>query len=95
MQLEFQYIFNLGIMALAGVATYLFNKVQDHERRVQKLEDIHTIKIDQLSKQIVELEAKVDVLADNIHKERNQENQLTQAINLLYKELKFRDEITK
>lgn len=93
MQLEFQYIFNLGIMALAGVATYLFNKTQDHERRVQKLEDIHTIKIDQLSKQIVELEAKVDVLADNIHREKNQENQLTQAINLLYKELKHRDEI--
>jgi ferritin len=93
MHLEFQYIFNLGIMALAGVATYLFNKNQDHERRIQKLEDIHTIKIDLLSRQIVELEAKFDVLADNINREKNQENQLTQAINLLYKELKHRDEI--
>jgi TolA-binding protein len=59
----------------------------DHEKRVQKLEDIHTIKIDQVAEKLDKLERKVEELAYNIHKEKNVENQLTQAINLLIKKI--------
>ena len=97
MQLEFQYIFNLGIMALAGIATYLFNKSQDHERRVQKLEDVTSIKIDDLITKVDKLEVSNEKLeqrmaeiAHNIHKEKNVESQLTVTLGLVLKELQKR-----
>jgi len=99
MNLEFQYIFNLGIMALAGIATYLFNKSQDHERRVQKLEDVTSIKIDDLINKVdklevsnEKLEVKIEELAHNLHKEKNAENQLTSVMKLVLLELQKRDE---
>ena len=99
MTLDFQYVFNLGIMALAGVATYLFNKSQDHERRVQKLEDVTSIKIDDLITKVdkleisnEKLELKINELAHNIHKEKNQEQQLATVMNLMLKELEKRNE---
>jgi len=106
MQLEFQYLFNLGIMALAGIATYLFNKSQDHERRVQKLEDVTSIKIDDLITKVdklevsneklevsnEKLEVKIEELAHNLHKEKNAENQLTSVMKLVLLELQKRDE---
>ena len=99
MTLDFQYVFNLGIMALAGVATYLFNKSQDHERRVQKLEDVTSIKIDDLITKVdkleisnEKLELKINELAHNIHKEKNQEQQLAMVMNLMLKELEKRNE---
>lgn len=99
MTLDFQYVFNLGIMALAGVATYLFNKSQDHERRIQKLEDVTSIKIDDLITKVdkleisnEKLELKINELAHNIHKEKNQEQQLATVMNLMLKELEKRNE---
>lgn len=94
MTLEFQHVFNLGIMALSGVATYLFNKSQDHERRIQKVEDITSIKIDTLIEKVNDLEktqekleVKIAELAHNLHKEKNVESQLTQTLALLLKKL--------
>lgn len=94
MSLDFQYVFNLGIMALVGVSTYLFNVVQTLKERVQALEDIHTIKLDALIKKVDKLEysnekmeLKLNELSHNIHKEKNTEHQLTQAINLLIKKI--------
>jgi hypothetical protein len=94
MALEFQYLFNLGIMALAGVATYLFNKIQDHEKRIQKVEDVTSIKIDSLIDKVDKLEIsneKLNVnfteLVHNIHKEKKVENELTQTLSLLLKKL--------
>ena len=97
MNLEFQYIFNLGIMALAGIATYLFNKVSDHEKRIQKVEDVTAIKIDDLISKVdklelsnEKLEVKIEELAHNIHKEKNVESQLTVTLGLVLKELQKR-----
>jgi hypothetical protein len=94
MSLDFQYVFNLGIMALVGVSTYLFNVVQTLKERVQALEDVHTIKLDDLIKKVDKLELsnekmeqKLNELSHNIHKEKNTEHQLTQAINLLIKKI--------
>lgn len=99
MNLEFQYIFNLGIMALAGIATYLFNKVSDHEKRIQKVEDVTAIKIDDLITKVDKLEVSNEKLeqrmaeiAHNIHKEKNVENQLTMTLNLVLKELQKKHE---
>ena len=99
MSLDFQYVFNLGVMALVGVAAYLFNKLQDHEKRIQKVEDVTAIKIDDLITKVdklevtnEKLEVKINELAHNIHQEKNVESQMVQALNLLYKELSRRDE---
>jgi len=65
----------------------LKDKTDLQEKRLQKLEDIHTIKIDQVAEKLDKLERKFEELSYNIHKEKNVENQLTQAINLLIKKI--------
>lgn len=94
MSLDFQYVFNLGIMALVGVSTYLFNVVQTLKERVQALENIHTIKLDDLIKKVDKLELsnekmeqKLNELSHNIHKEKNTEHQLNTTLTLILKKL--------
>jgi len=98
MPLDFQYLFNLGIMALAGVATYLFNKIQEYEKRIQKVEDVTLFKIDALIDKVDKLEisneklnTKFAELAYNIHREKNVESQLTITLGLLLKKLTEND----
>jgi len=98
MPLDFQYLFNLGIMALAGVATYLFNKIQEYEKRIQKVEDVTLFKIDALIDKVDKLEVsneklntKFAELAYNIHREKNVESQLTITLGLLLKKLTEND----
>lgn len=94
----FLFIAGVFISFLGAVSKYLFDKVQDHEKRIQSIEDVQGSKIDQLGEKIKDLRdefrtdvkainEKIDALATHIHKEKNQENQLTQAITLLYKHL--------
>ena len=79
----FLFIAGVAVSFLGAVSKYLFDKVQDHEKRVQKMEDLHGSKIDNIERKIDRLEETIRALADNIHKEKNQENQLTTAITLL------------
>jgi cell division septum initiation protein DivIVA len=76
----------------------LEGKVEGHDKRIQSIEDIQGNKIDDLTLMLKELKSevkqdvkninkKIDALATHIHNEKNQENQLTQAIKLLYKHL--------
>ena len=81
----FIFIAGTFITFLGGVSKYLFDKNQDHERRIQKMEDIHGDKLELLEKKIDKLEISIQNLANNLHKEKNEEFQLTMAITNLYK----------
>lgn len=95
MQFDIQYIFNTLGSGLVAAYLYLFNRVNALEKRVQKLEDIHTIKIDQVAEKMDKLEQRFEELSYNIHKEKNIEGQMLQIMNLVYKELSKRDENNK
>lgn len=83
----FIFIAGTFITFLGGVSKYLFDKNQDHEKRIQKIEDIHGNKFETLEKKIDNLEVSIQNLASNLHKEKNQEHNLTIAITKLYQHL--------
>ena len=77
---------------LCIIVGWMFNNIQDLRSRVQKIEDVHEIKIEKLEADIQVLNKKVDklsedvkTLASNIHKQKNEENALLQATNALIK----------
>lgn len=63
----------------------LENKQENHEKRIQKVEDVHGPKFDTLEKKIDKLEISIQTLSENLHKEKNEEHSLTIAITNLYK----------
>ena len=81
------YVLSILTAVLGFFSKYLFDKVQDHEKRVQKMEDVHGNKFEALEKKIDRLEISIQTLADNLHKEKNQEHNLTIAITKLYEHL--------
>ena len=87
MNFEIQYLFNTIGGALCAAYLYLFREQASLQKRVQSLEDVHTIKIDDVAKKVDKLEQKIEELSHNIHKEKNIESQLTVAIGLLIKKL--------
>ena len=76
----FLWIDGVTTTVLVGISKYLFNKMEDHEKRIQKMEDIHGDRLTQLEKKIDKLEISIQELAKNIHKEKNIENQLVQTM---------------
>ena len=76
----FLWIGGVTTTVLVGISKYLFNKMEDHEKRIQKMEDIHGDRLTQLEKKIDKLEISIQELAKNIHKEKNIENQLVQTM---------------
>lgn len=83
----FLFIAGVAVSFLGAVSKYLFDKVQDHEKRVQSIEDIQGTKLDTLEKKIDKIESAIETLSANLHKEKNQEGQLTIAITKLYQYL--------
>ena len=76
----FLWIGGVTTTVLMGISKYLFNKMEDHEKRIQTMEDIHGDRLTQLEKKINKLEISIQELAKNIHKEKNIENQLVQTM---------------
>lgn len=76
----FLWIGGVTTTVLMGISKYLFNKMEDHEKRIQKMEDIHGDRLTELEKKIDKLEISIQELAKNIHKEKNIENQLVQTM---------------
>ena len=76
----FLWIGGVTTTVLMGISKYLFNKMEDHEKRIQKMEDIHGDRLTQLEEKIDKLEISIQELAKNIHKEKNIENQLVQTM---------------
>jgi len=64
----FLWIGGVTTTVLMGISKYLFNKMEDHEKRIQKMEDIHGDRLTQLEKKIDKLEISIQELAKNIHK---------------------------
>ena len=91
MQLEFQYIFNLGIMAIGGIAMYLFGKSQDHEKRIQKVEDIQGTKLDRLTTDFekfqLDINLKLTKISEEIHKKNGTDNAIDKTMNAVLKHL--------
>ena len=87
MQFDIQYLFNTLGSGLLAVCLYLFNRVTVLEKRVQSLEDIHTIKIDQVAEKLDKLEKELKDLSYNIHKEKNQEHQLNLTLQAILRKL--------
>ena len=79
------YVLSILVAVLGFFSKYLFDKVQDHEKRIQKMEDLHGDRLSTLEKKIDKLEISIQNLATNLHKEKNQEHQLSIAITNLYK----------
>lgn len=78
------YVLSILVAVLGFFSKYLFDKVQDHEKRIQKMEDLHGDRLTTLEKKIDKLEISIQNLATNLHKEKNEEHNLTIAIKKLY-----------
>ena len=91
MQIELNNIFvflsTLAFGFLLWCAKYLFDRAQVHETRIQAIENIQGTKLDQLEKKIDKIEMAIENLSANIHKEKNQENQMTAALTALLRHL--------
>jgi len=89
MTIELQPIFNLAISALVGVALYFFKMSQNHEKRIQKMEDIFAIKIEHLIVEIENMKKQIEHLSIVIEKTVETESNMSMAVDLLVKELRL------
>jgi uncharacterized protein YoxC len=92
MNIDANTIIGFSITIISGVATYLFAKVSDHEKRVQRIEDVqgNTIEglkddVKTLSHKVDTLTEKVNILAANVHNKKNIDGQISQTLNLILK----------
>lgn len=96
MTLDIQYVLNIILGAVTVVAGWLLARVQEHEKRVQRIEDVYTIKFEDLKAEFKDMEAKIDRLTQsmsdltmNIHKSKNQENALNTTLSAILNHLEF------
>lgn len=90
------------ITLVFGLAAYIWNdakvrnektcvKVEELEKRVQKIEDVQGNKLDALSSDFKEfkhdINEKLEALRVTLHREKNMENQLNNTLTLLLREL--------
>lgn len=74
---QIQFIVWIVLLILSATGGFLFNKVLDHEKRIQRVEDVQGTKIDAIGLKVDRLEETVKELSINIHKEKNMESQFT------------------
>jgi hypothetical protein len=91
MENVFLFIGGIFWSVLSGIVIYLFTRSSDHEKRIQRIEDVQGTKIDNLAKDLndfkKEMGSKIDGLTSMVHKDKNMEGQLNQTLTLLLKEL--------
>jgi hypothetical protein len=87
----FLFIASIFWTITLGIVVYLFTRSADHEKRIQRIEDVQGSKIDLLSKDLndfkKEMSSKIDGLTSMVHKDKNMEGQLNHTLGLLLKEL--------
>lgn len=99
-------ILGITLKALSAIYSKRLDVVEsakdDHEKRIQKIEDVQNIKIDLLSVELGKMELKIDSLAtqvstlsQNFHKQKNEESQLVNAANGLLKFLERNEKNAK
>jgi coproporphyrinogen III oxidase-like Fe-S oxidoreductase len=98
MVLDINTVIGIGFTAISGVGIYLFTNVTNLSKRVQKIEDVKDLELAAIKKEVADLDKKVvdgfmDInkkLADinaNIHKSKNEENQLNATLTAILKHL--------
>jgi hypothetical protein len=94
MMIEIQPIINAAFGGISAVAFWFFARVQDHEKRIQKIEDLHTQGIDDLKQDLKEIEVKFDKMQSTlndltlkINTKSYNDNDLALAINSLIKKI--------
>jgi hypothetical protein len=97
MTLDINMIIGMSFTVLSGVSVYLFTVSQDHEKRIQKVEDVYTretekliASVEDLKKQLAELTAYVH---QKMHDDVNQRSYTDKIIDLMYKKIFKEDEI--
>ena len=72
---------------LSGFSVYLFTRSNNHEQRIQRIEDVQGSKIDQLEEKLEqfkkEITEKIEVLTGMVHKDKNMENQLNTTLKMI------------
>lgn len=94
MTVDANTLIGLGFSILSGVGIYFFARTSDHEKRIQRIEDVqgNTIEglkedVNELSKKVDTLTEKVNILAANVHNKKNIDGQLSQTLNLILRKL--------
>ena len=77
------FIAGICFTVLSGVTVYLFTRSQDHEKRIQRIEDVQGNKIDTLVMKVDGLEKAITDLSANVHKEKNIESQFTATLKAI------------
>jgi hypothetical protein len=65
---------------LLGVAVFLLVKYLDHEKRIQKMEDVQGLKIDALVKKVEDLEVELNLIKNEVHINKDLVNQMKGTI---------------
>ena len=86
------FVAGLAITLLASVAVFLLQKMFEHEKRIQSVEQVQGNAISELKQEMSGMERKIDklseqlvVLSANIHKQKNEEAALTQTLGAVNK----------
>lgn len=83
---------------LVPIVAFLLIKYVDHEKRIQRQEDVTFKDVKELKQDLKdfkkemsdfqkEIAEKIDALTNMVHKDKNMENQLNSTLSLLLKEL--------
>lgn len=67
MTIDLQYFFNMILGVVGSIACYLFFQVSQHEKRIQKIEDVQSMKIDELKRDMEQMERKIDALTHAVN----------------------------
>lgn len=85
------FVLSILVAVLGFFSKYLFDKVQDHEKRIQKKEDVDGQKIDNLIKSFDEFksEMKSDIknLKIEVHDKKNYDGTLVVTMSAILKHL--------
>lgn len=91
------FIFIGGIFwtIASGVTIYLFTMVSSLKERVQRVEDLQGSKLDNLKQDFDdfrhEMKEELKNIATQIHKEKNQEQQMNTVLSLILKHLENKE----
>ena len=80
-----------AITVVGGVAIYLFTKTVDHEKRIQRVEDVYTRETERLIVSLDEVKRDLSQLTQYVHQKMhddvNKQAYTEKLINLMYKKL--------
>ncbi len=65
---------------LTGVAVFLLVKYLEHEKRIQKMEDVQGLKIDVLVNKVEEMEKELNAIKAEVHINKDLVNQMKGTI---------------